>query len=170
MIAFSRCLFGLLLGAAALPVQADEGPFRFVPADSTAVFKLSGPAAFAEAVFPELLKTFKPAFLGRLTVVPYYPLSDDVMKKIIKLKLGKIARRVRQNYRADFRYTDDLVDTIAERCTEVDTGARNVDHILNGTLLPEMSSEFLARMAEGLPIASVEVSADGEGAFRYEIS
>ncbi len=125
---------------------------------------------FVEAVFPELLKTFKPAFLGRLTVVPYYPLGDEVMKKIIELKLGKIARRVQEHYRARFTYTPELVSSIAERCTEVDTGARNVDHILTRTLLPELSAEFLSRMAEGGTIDAVEISTAEDGAFEYSIS
>ncbi|MCH5375024.1 MAG: type VI secretion system ATPase TssH, partial [Planctomycetes bacterium] len=128
------------------------------------------PDGLTEAMFPELLKTFKPAFLGRLNVVPYYPLSDDVMKKIIELKLEKVARRVRDHYRARFSYTPDLVDTIARRCTEVDTGARNVDHILTRTLLPEMSSEFLSRMAGGQSISAVEISVDDRDEFQYHIS
>jgi type VI secretion system protein VasG len=128
------------------------------------------PEAFTKAIFPELLKTFRPAFLGRLIIVPYYPLDDEVMKKIIRLKLGKIARRVEEYHRADFGYDEQLVATIAARCTEVDTGARNVDHILTQTLLPEMSAEFLARMAEGAAIGSVRVSVGGGGEFRYQIS
>lgn len=128
------------------------------------------PDAFRDTLFPELLKRFKPAFLGRLAVVPFYPLSDEVLKKIIELKLQKIARRVRENHRAEFRYGPELVERIAERCTEVDTGARNVDHILTRTLLPEMSAEFLARMAEDQPIGSVQVSVTADGAFHYDFS
>jgi type VI secretion system protein VasG len=128
------------------------------------------PDDFIEALFPELLKTFKPAFLGRLNVIPYYPLSDDVMRRIIDLKLGKVAKRIQDHYHAKFAYTPDLVDTIAQRCTEVDTGARNVDHILTRTLLPEMSAEFLSRMAEGLAIGQVEVSVSDDGKFQYRIS
>ncbi len=118
------------------------------------------PEAFTKAIFPELLNTFRPAFLGRMIIVPYYPLDDDVMKKIIRLKLGKIAQRVRENHRADFSYDDQLVDTIAARCTEVDTGARNVDHILTQTLLPEMSGEFLAhggRRRHSVPCTSPSI-------------
>lgn len=125
--------------------------------------------AFAEAVFPELLKSFKPAFLGRVTIVPYYPLADEVMKQIIRLKLSKVGRRIAENYRAKFEYTPELVDHIAERCTEVDTGARNVDLILNGTLLPEMAGEFLERMATGQPINAVQVSTNETG-FQYCLS
>ena len=127
------------------------------------------PDGFVEAIFPELLKTFKPAFLGRVSVVPYYPLGDDVMRKIIQLKLGKVGRRVSEHYQAEFQYTPELVETICQRCTEVDTGARNVDHILTKTLLPELSAEFLGRMAAGDEISSVLVSV-ADGRFRYQIS
>ena len=128
------------------------------------------PEGLAKALHDELLKTFKPAFLGRLTVLPYYPLSDDVMKTIIELKLGKIVRRVKDNYNASLSYTSELVENVAERCTEVDTGARNVDHILTRTLLPELAAEFLAHMAEGNAIRSVEVNVDKDGSFQYELS
>ncbi len=128
------------------------------------------PNEFVDAVFPELLKTFKPAFLGRLTVIPYYPLSDDVMRQIVELKLKKVGRRIGENYRATFSYTPELVDTVVQRCSEVDTGARNVDHILTRTLLPEMSAGFLARMAEGRKISGVQVSVGEDGGFQYEIS
>jgi len=126
--------------------------------------------SFTEAVFPELLKTFKPAFLGRLVVVPYYPLSDDVMRMIIELKLRKINKRVAEAYQADFGYSPALVDTIAERCTEVDTGARNVDLILTKTVLPEMSAEFLSRMAEGQGISAVHLDVEADGTIKYDIS
>jgi type VI secretion system protein VasG len=128
------------------------------------------PDAFVTAVFPELLKTFKPAFLGRVTIVPYYPLSDQVMRKIIVLKLGKVGRRIEEHYKATFSYAPALVDTIARRCTEVDTGARNVDHILTRTLLPEMSTEFLARIAEGKTIREVRITVADDETFRYEIA
>ncbi len=128
------------------------------------------PAGLTEALHEELLKTFKPAFLGRLNIIPYFPLTDEVMRKITELKLGKIARRVEEHYRAQFGYTTELVSSIVERCTEVETGARNVDHILTRTMLPDLAAEFLARMAEGQSISEVEVTVDSEGAFRYEIS
>ncbi|MEO1498467.1 MAG: type VI secretion system ATPase TssH [Planctomycetota bacterium] len=127
------------------------------------------PDGFVEALFPELLKTFKPAFLGRLTIIPYYPLADDVLKKIIGLKLGKVGKRVVEHYGAKFDYTPELVDAIAARCTEVDTGARNIDHILTKTLLPELSAEFLSRMAEGEAIEHVGITVGDEGGFEYEL-
>jgi len=127
-------------------------------------------ADLAEALHPELLKTFKPAFLGRVTLVPYFPLSDDVMQQIVALQLGRIARRVKENHQAEFTFDKALLAGIAGRCTEVESGARNVDHILTKTLLPELSGEFLARMANEEPISAVKVSLDSEGAFQYDFS
>jgi type VI secretion system protein VasG len=128
------------------------------------------PEAFVKAIFPELLKTFKPAFLGRLTIIPFYPLNDQVIKMITELKLKKVARRVKEHYKASFVYTPQLIDTIAARCTEVDTGARNIDHLLTRTLLPELSAEFLSRMADGVAINAVEISVGDDGGFEYKIS
>jgi type VI secretion system protein VasG len=128
------------------------------------------PEILVEALRADLLKVFKPAFLGRLIAVPYYPITDDAMRKIIELQLGRIRTRLQENNRAQFSYDDVLVTAIAQRCTEVESGARNVDHILTRTLLPEISREFLARMAEGQAIAKVHVSVDGGGGFQYEIS
>lgn len=123
----------------------------------------------AEALHPELMNTFKPAFLGRLNVVPYFPLTDEVLKLIVKLQLGRVRARVVDTYGATFDYSPELVDSIAERCTEVDTGARNIDHILTRTLLPEISAEFLARMARGESIDSVHVTVTDQGGFEYRI-
>ncbi len=128
------------------------------------------PLALVEAIRPDLLKVFKPAFLGRAIVVPYYPIADDAMRKIIELQLGRIRTRLQENNRTQFTYDDALVTEVARRCTEVESGARNVDHILTRTLLPEISREFLARMATGEPIAKVHISVDGNGGFQYEIS
>ncbi|MEQ8788329.1 MAG: type VI secretion system ATPase TssH [Pirellulaceae bacterium] len=127
------------------------------------------PAALADALHENLLTRFKPAFLGRLNVIPYYPLSDDVMRKIVELKLGKIRRRVKENHHAEFDYEEAVVASIVERCTEVESGARNVDHILSNTMLPEMSAEFLARMADGENIAGVRVRLSDQGSFVYDI-
>jgi type VI secretion system protein VasG len=130
------------------------------------------PAAdeLAEALRPTLYKTFKPAFIGRTKVVPYYPLSDDVLVSVIKLKLDRIAARVQANHQAVLDYDDALIDTVLARCTEVDTGARAVDHILNGSLLPEVADSVLARMAEGQGISKIKVSAGKDGHFKFKVS
>ena len=120
------------------------------------------PGPLAEALRPDLLKAFKPAFLGRLNTVPYYPITDDVMRKIIRLQLDKVAQRVKTNHKAAFTYDDSLVDNIASRCREVESGARNVDHIITRSLLPEMSASFLSRLAEGQPITRVHLSTGEE--------
>jgi type VI secretion system protein VasG len=123
----------------------------------------------SEQLRPQLYKSFKPAFLGRMKVVPYYPISDDVLEQIIRLKLGRIATRVATNHKAQFDFDDGLVDAVLARCTEVDTGARAVDHILNGTLLPEIAESVLARMAEGQAITRIKVSAGKDGKFKYSV-
>jgi len=124
----------------------------------------------AEALHPELLDTFKPAFLGRVTLVPYFPLSDDVMRKIVELQLGRIGDRIGTNHKASFTYDEKLPASIAARCTEVESGARNVDHILTRTMLPELSAEFLSRMAEEATIGGVNVTLGEDGRFLYEFS
>jgi type VI secretion system protein VasG len=124
----------------------------------------------AEALRPDLLKAYKPAFLGRINIVPYFPLTDEVIRRIIKLQVGRISDRVRENYKAQFSYDDKLIDAIAGRCKEVESGARNVDHILTGTVLPEMSKEFLTYLAEGKTIGKVNVGVTGDGKFTYSIS
>ena len=123
------------------------------------------PPALAEALRPELLKEFPAALLGRMILVPYYPIADQVMRLIIELQLSRIERRMKDNHGARFTYSDDLVANVAARCKEVESGARNIDHILTRTLLPQMSQEFLARMATGEPITKVHVSIDETGAF-----
>jgi type VI secretion system protein VasG len=127
------------------------------------------PAGLADALRPELLKCFKPAFLGRVTVVPYVPLADEVLRGIIALQLGRIRTRVWEAYRATFDWDPALVSTIASRCTEGGSGARNIDHILSRTLLPELSTQLLSRMAEGKPVSSVVVGLDQAGYFCYQI-
>jgi type VI secretion system protein VasG len=125
-------------------------------------------SALKEMLRPELTKHFKPAFLGRLMVVPYYPITDKHMRLIIKLKLDRIARRMVENRNILFHYDDALIESVASRCTEVDSGARNVDHILSNTLLPEMSRELLSRMAAGEQLKELKVSLGDEG-FLFEI-
>jgi type VI secretion system protein VasG len=127
------------------------------------------PAQLSELIRPALMKHFKPAFLGRLTVVPFYPIDDEVLANIIRLKLERIKARVTANHNAGFQYDEALVNAVLARCTEVDSGARNVDAILNGTLLPEIADSVLARMAEGGAITRVKVGATKAGKFKYAI-
>jgi type VI secretion system protein VasG len=126
-------------------------------------------AGLAEALMPELMKVFKPAFLGRVTLVPYFPLSPDIIKQIVELQLNRVRRRVQEAYGAKFAWDKSLVQTIAERCTETSSGARNVEKILSRTLLPELSGEVLSRLAEGAAINGVTVGVDTAGSFQYNI-
>ena len=126
-------------------------------------------AGLGEALRPELMKHFRPAFLGRVTLVPYFPLSEDIIRQITGLQLERIRRRVHDSYRAEFAYEPALVETIAARCTESSSGARNVENILSRTLLPELSAEILARLAEGNPVSRVSVGMDPSGSFRYQV-
>ncbi|VFR77662.1 ClpB protein [plant metagenome] len=119
---------------------------------------------------PQLYKAFKPAFLGRMKTIPFFPVDDDALVRIITLKLSRIAERVQANHRAVFEWDEALVEAVLARCTEVDTGARNVDHILNGTLLPEVSGEVLGRMAQGEAVTKIKVSAAKNGEFRYRVN
>jgi type VI secretion system protein VasG len=112
---------------------------------------------------PILQKRFKPAFLGRLQVVPYYPIHDEIMRLIIRLKLDRIKNRMRLNRKIAFTYDNALVESILHRCTEVDSGARSVDHILTDTLLPELSGRILEHMAQEVKIAGIRVGMDGQG-------
>ncbi|MEK8085496.1 type VI secretion system ATPase TssH [Aquabacterium sp. A3] len=124
----------------------------------------------AEALRPTLYKVFKPAFIGRTKVVPYYPLGDEVLASVIRLKLDRIAARVKAHHQAELRYDNALVEAVLARCTEVDTGARAVDHILNGSLLPEVADAVLSRMAEGAPIQQIKVTAAKDGRFKFKVS
>ncbi len=119
------------------------------------------------AMKPELNKIFKPAFLGRMLIVPYFPVRDEALKKIIRLKLGKIQRRLLETHKVTMSYDDALLNEIAARCTEVESGARNVDNILSNTMLPEISRQILTRMAEEATIEKVDISVK-DGKITYD--
>ncbi len=126
-------------------------------------------AGLGDAIHEDLLKTFKPALLGRMTVVPYFPLGDEVLRNIVAMKLAKIAQRVADNHDATFTYDDEVVTAIADRCKEVETGARNADHIITGSVLPEISKQVLSRLAEGNPINAIHVGVNADKTFNYTV-
>ena len=101
-----------------------------------------------EQIKPSLYKQFKPAFLGRMRIVPYFPLHDDLLVRIIEHKIAKITARIEKQYETRVTYSEDLIELILSRCTEVDSGARNVDNILNSTILPALATEILVALAE----------------------
>ncbi|MGH9583698.1 MAG: AAA family ATPase, partial [Bryobacteraceae bacterium] len=120
-----------------------------------------------KAIKPELNKIFKPAFLGRMVIVPYYPVRDETLKRIVELKLGKIKRRMAENHKIRLEYDQTVIEEIARRCTEVESGARNVDNILTNTLLPEISRRLLTSFAEAQKLSTVRVGIGSDGAFHY---
>ncbi len=126
-----------------------------------------GPRALVDALKPSLNKIFKPAFLGRMVLIPYYPVRDEALKQIIRLKLGKIQRRLQENHKIKLTYDDAFLEAVASRCTEVESGARNVDNILTNTLLPDISRKILGSMAEGEKMGALHVSVGENGEFSY---
>jgi type VI secretion system protein VasG len=126
-----------------------------------------GPLPLVKALKPELDKVFKPAFLGRLVIIPYYPVRDEVLKQIVRLKLGKIQRRLLESHKVALTHDEAVVDEVAKRCTEVESGARNVDNILTNTLLPSISRHILSRMVDRQKLEPIHVSLDAEGNFAY---
>jgi type VI secretion system protein VasG len=121
-----------------------------------------------KALKPELDKVFKPAFLGRMVIIPYFPVRDEVLRQIIRLKLGKIQRRLRETHKIELDVDAAVVDEIAARCTEVESGARNVDNILTNTMLPAIGRQLLQSLVEGAKPAVIQVRIGEGGDFEYE--
>ncbi len=115
------------------------------------------PEDLIELLRPSLQRSFKPAFLGRLSVIPYYPISDEIMRLIVGLKLEKVKARLLTNHGAALKYDQGLINLIVARCTEVDSGARDAEAIITNTVLTQISDQVLARMAEGQPVQSVDL-------------
>jgi type VI secretion system protein VasG len=128
------------------------------------------PQDIVEGLRDELNQVFKPAFLGRLSIVPYYPVKDEILERIVGLKLARIRKRFERNHQAVLGYDDSLVKAIAARCTEVDSGARNIDNILSKTLMPELAQHVLERMAQDTPIERLDIELGSDGDFAYRLS
>lgn len=126
------------------------------------------PDGIASALREPLLKVFPPALLGRLVVIPYYPLNDDMIAAIIRLQLGRIEKRIRQNYDIPFTYDDEVIALIGKRCTELESGGRMVDAILTNSILPTISEVFLNNMLAGKAAQKVHLKVE-DGDFKYEI-
>jgi type VI secretion system protein VasG len=123
-----------------------------------------------KALKPELDKTFKPAFLGRTVIIPYFPVRDEALKKIIGLKIGKVQRRLRATHKVELVLDDSVTDEIANRCTEVESGARNIDNIMTNTLLPAISRMILTSLVAGARPAEIRVGIGDDGDFAYSVS
>ena len=125
------------------------------------------PESLAQTLRPDLLGVFPPALLGRLIVLPYYPLSPDMLKRIVRIQMQRIVKRVGQNHGINFSFGDDVVDLIVSRCNEVASGGRMIDAILTNTMLPELSIELLNRQMGGEEVKEITVNVDGDG-FGYK--
>ena len=126
------------------------------------------PEGMAKALRAPLLKVFPPALLGRLVTIPYYPLNDEMLGRIVRLQLGRIKKRVEERYRVPFEVDDAAIALVISRCTENESGGRMIDAILTNTMLPDISREFLQRMLAGQPITQVTVGvADGQFSYRF---
>jgi type VI secretion system protein VasG len=122
----------------------------------------------AKALREPLLKIFPPALLGRLVTIPYYPLSPEMLGKIVKLQINRIKKRVEARYKIPFDYSEDVVKLVVERCTETESGGRMIDAILTNSMLPDISRAFLTKMIAGEEIAKVEVAVkDGEFSYGF---
>ena len=118
-----------------------------------------------EMIRPELQAHFKPALLGRMTVVPFYPLKGEVLSSIVRMKLDKVGKRLRNSQDMDFEYSDDVVTQISNRCTDIESGARNIDHIINKTLLPIISTEILGNIGDETNYSRLKLETGEQGKF-----
>lgn len=128
------------------------------------------PEVLLDSMRHELLNHFKPAFLGRANVIVYYPLDDENLMAIAELAMKRIERRVAGHYGATFSWDEDVLLHVVARSREVDTGARNIEHILNRSLLPELSAQCLSLMAAGDAVEQIHVGVDGDGSFHYQFN
>ncbi|HTE40349.1 MAG TPA: AAA family ATPase, partial [Steroidobacteraceae bacterium] len=120
---------------------------------------LPDPEGIAKALRAPLLKTFPPALLGRIVTIPYYPLSDSMLGRIITLQMNRVVSRVKENHGIELKYSDDVVKLVASRCTEPESGGRMIDAILTNTLLPAISRTLLERMTSATPTQAINISA-----------
>ena len=129
---------------------------------------LPDPEGIAKALREPLLKVFPAALLGRVVVIPYYPLSDVMIESIARLQLGRIEKRIAENHDIPFSYDESVLDLIRARCVELESGGRMIDAILTNTVLPRISRELLQRMSEGAPLATVDIDAeDDDFSYRF---
>ncbi len=123
------------------------------------------PEELVDRLLPVLRQQFRPALLGRLEIVPYYPLGQAEIRRIVELKLAAVQDRIRRNHLAELTFDPSLIDVLAERCLETDSGARRIDAIFNQTLLPELSTRILERMIHGRRFSRIRVTVDADGNF-----
>jgi len=123
-------------------------------------------ASMAEALRAPLLQAFPAALLGRMVVIPYYPLNDEMIANIVRLQLGRIQKRVTESYAVPFSYSPAVVELITSRCNELESGGRMIDAVLTNTLLPEVSRELLLRTLDGKTVQRISVDVE-DARFTY---
>lgn len=123
-----------------------------------------------EAIREQLQDHFKPALLARMTVIPFFPLKGEVLSSIVKIKLGKVAKRLKEKQSLTFDYDDSVVDQISSRCKDIESGARNIDHIVNKTLLPLISTEILNKIGDETEYSNLILRIDQKGEFDIKLS
>jgi len=127
------------------------------------------PEGLAKAMREPLLKVFPPALLGRIVTIPFFPLSDTMIDAIARLQLRRVEKRVLENHRVPFTFDDEVIQLIASRCTELESGGRMIDNILTNTVLPQISAEILERTIEGKALSRIHVGVtDSEFAYTYD--
>jgi type VI secretion system protein VasG len=129
-----------------------------------------GPAQLLVALEGELTSAFEQELYGRMTPVPYYPLDEETVRRVVALQLGRLRDRLRETHRAELEYGDEVIGELASQCQAALIGARVVDQILNRTLMPGIARELLGRMGAGQRVSRVKVHLDGKGTFRYGVS
>lgn len=163
--------------------QLSDGEGREIDCSNTVIFLTSNLATdiiasagqvdvetLMQKVRPTLSNYFKPALLARMTVLPFFPLEPDVLRDIVKLKFRKLADRLAGSHNMQMHCSDEVIDLVTSRCTEVETGARNIDYIINGNILPKLSMEILGCMGQGDLPPSVTLGVDSEGGFAISFS
>lgn len=131
---------------------------------------ITSPDDLFEELRPYLNRYFRPEFLGRVKPIVFLPLGEEVMRQIVELKLGRLARQLKENRALDVEFAKQVIDEIVASCTRAETGARNIDAIVDRNLSPEISAKMLGFMAEGKEPSSLKVSLDKEGGFKYKFS
>jgi type VI secretion system protein VasG len=125
------------------------------------------PEAVREAIWPVLSNHFKPALLARMEIVPFFTLPEEALQEIVELKLAQLGERLRESHKLNFLYQPEVVTQIAQRCTEVETGARNVDYLINRTLLPRLATLLLERIGGERTPDTLEIGIDSEREFTW---
>jgi type VI secretion system protein VasG len=155
--------------AASTPESADKEP-PASPEKAVKAIKKPTPEELVQAIRPLLIRYFQPALLARFKVVPFLPLDQSAMQEIVSIKLGQVAQRLQDSHHISMEYSGDLVARITTRCTEIETGARNIDFIIDRAILPDVSRSLLGHLAEEKMPTRLFLELDEKGDFIYRFS